>query len=92
MASNTAALPAPCWLPAHPPHAAAALHACTSPLQLIATRRRYEVRVPKEEADMVGDMGYSWRKLKKAAVDVADTLATVQARRPLGWAAGLCSG
>lgn len=34
--------------------------------------------MPKEEADMVGDLGYSWRKLKRAAAEVADTLATVQ--------------
>lgn len=27
---------------------------------------------------MVGDLGYSWRKLKRAAAEVADTLATVQ--------------
>jgi len=40
----------------------------------------YEVRVPKEEADMVGDLGYSWRKLKKAAAEVSDALATVQVR------------
>ncbi|KAL4452763.1 hypothetical protein ABPG75_008425, partial [Micractinium tetrahymenae] len=39
---------------------------------------RYEVRVPKEEADLVGDLHYSWRKLKKLAADVADNLATVQ--------------
>lgn len=34
--------------------------------------------MPKEEADMVGDLGYSWRKLKRAAAEAADTLATVQ--------------
>lgn len=42
--------------------------------------------MPKEEADQVGDLRYSWRKLKKQAGDVADTLATLQARgRRLGW-------
>ena len=34
--------------------------------------------MPKEESDMVGDMQYSWRKLKKQAVDVAENLATLQ--------------
>ena len=29
----------------------------------------------------MGDLRYSWRKLKKQAADVADTLATLQARR-----------
>ena len=39
---------------------------------------RYEVRVPKEEADLVGDLRYSWRKAKKQAADVTDALATLQ--------------
>ena len=39
---------------------------------------RYEVRVPKEESDLVGDLRYSWRKLKKLAADVGDSLATLQ--------------
>jgi hypothetical protein len=39
---------------------------------------RYEVRVPKEETDMVGDLRYSWRKLKKLALDVSDSLSLLQ--------------
>ena len=42
--------------------------------------RSYEVRVPKEEADLVGDLRYSWRKLKKLSADVGDNLATLQVR------------
>jgi len=37
--------------------------------------------VPKEEADLVGDLRYSWRKLKKLAADVSDNLAKVQVRQ-----------
>ena len=39
---------------------------------------RYEVRVPKEETDMVSDLRYSWKKLRKLATDVSDTLTRMQ--------------
>ena len=39
---------------------------------------RYEVRVPKEETDMVGDLRYSWKKLRKLSTDVSDNLARLQ--------------
>lgn len=41
---------------------------------------RYEVRVPKEETDMVGDLRYSWKKLRKLSTDVSDNLARLQVR------------
>lgn len=34
--------------------------------------------MPKEEADQVGDLRYSWKKLRKLAVDVSDGLAKLQ--------------
>eukprot|EP00887_Chlorella_sp_A99_P001633 scaffold8.g1633.t1 len=46
--------------------------------ELYALLIRYEVRVPKEEIDLVGDLRYSWRKLRKLAADTADGLARVQ--------------
>ncbi len=39
---------------------------------------RYEVRVPKEETDMVGDLRYSWKRLRKLSTDVSDNLARLQ--------------
>ena len=39
---------------------------------------RYEVKVAKEETDMVGDLRYSWRKLRKLATDVSDNLSCLQ--------------
>ena len=39
---------------------------------------RYEVRVPKDETDIVSDMRYSWKKLRKLASDVSDNLARLQ--------------
>ena len=41
---------------------------------------RYEVRVPKDETDIVSDMRYSWKKLRKLASDVSDNLARLQVR------------
>lgn len=41
---------------------------------------RYEVRVPKDETDLVSDMRYSWKKLRRMASDVSDHLARLQAR------------
>jgi hypothetical protein len=34
--------------------------------------------VPKEEADLVGDLRYAWRSLKKVAAEVSEQLASVQ--------------
>eukprot|EP00854_Cymbomonas_tetramitiformis_P001067 gene1068-1616_t len=39
---------------------------------------RYEVRVAKEETDMVGDLRYSWKKLRKLAIDITDNLTRLQ--------------
>lgn len=36
------------------------------------------MRVPKEESDQVGDLRYSWKKLRKLANDVSDGLAKLQ--------------
>lgn len=44
---------------------------------------RYEVRVPKEETDMVGDLRYSWKKLRKLSTDVSDNLARLQVQNAL---------
>ena len=46
--------------------------------EMYALLLRYEVRVPKEETDMVGDLRYSWKKLRKLATDVSDSLARLQ--------------
>eukprot|EP00741_Cyanophora_paradoxa_P017811 tig00021017_g17202.t1 len=40
---------------------------------------KYEVRVPKEEVDMVSDLRYAWKKLRKQAADVSETLSQLQA-------------
>ena len=47
---------------------------------MYALLMRYEVRVPKEETDMVSDLRYSWRKLRKLSTDVSDTLARLQVK------------
>jgi dynein heavy chain, axonemal len=39
---------------------------------------RYQVAVPKEESDLVSDLHYSWKKLRKLATDVSNTLAKLQ--------------
>ncbi len=44
---------------------------------------RYEVRVPKDETDIVSDMRYSWKKLRKLASDVSDNLARLQVCLPI---------
>jgi hypothetical protein len=38
--------------------------------------------LPKEDVDQVGDMRYSWRKLRKLSAEVDDTLAQVQVGQP----------
>lgn len=40
---------------------------------------RYAVAVPKEESDLVSDLHYSWKKLRKLATDVSNKLAHLQA-------------
>ena len=39
---------------------------------------RYDVRVPKEENEMVQELRYQWRKLKKTADEVAAHLTSLQ--------------
>ena len=39
---------------------------------------RYQVAVPKEEGDLVSDLHYSWKKLRKLATDVSNKLAKLQ--------------
>lgn len=46
--------------------------------EMYALLNRYEVRVPKEELAMVSDLRYSWKKLRKLAMDVSDTLTRMQ--------------
>ena len=46
--------------------------------EMYALLLRYEVRVPKEETDMVSDLRYSWKKLRKLATDVSDQLTRMQ--------------
>jgi dynein heavy chain, axonemal len=46
---------------------------------MYALLTRYEVAVPKEESDLVSDLHYSWKKLRKLATDVSNRLAKLQA-------------
>lgn len=46
---------------------------------LTHNNKNKKVRVPKEEAALVSDLRYGWRKLRKLAGDVADSLARLQA-------------
>merc|ERR1719183_1837183 len=39
---------------------------------------RYEVAVPKEELDVVGDLTYSWKKLKTLSDTITDKLRSMQ--------------
>eukprot|EP00976_Prorocentrum_cordatum_P089032 1187583-Prorocentrum_minimum.AAC.1 len=39
---------------------------------------RYEVKVAKEETDMVGDLQYAWKKLRNLATSVSDKLSKLQ--------------
>lgn len=41
---------------------------------------RYEVQVPKEETDMLSDMFYAWKKLRKLQSDVSEKLNRYQAK------------
>jgi len=45
---------------------------------MYALLNRYEVRVPKEELATVSDIRYSWKKLRRLAMDVSDTLTRMQ--------------
>ena len=47
--------------------------------EMYALLTRYQVAVPKEEGDLVSDLHYSWKKLRKLATDVANKLAKLQA-------------
>ena len=46
--------------------------------EMYALLLKYEDRVPKEEIDLVGDLRYSWKKLRKQSVDVNDNLSRLQ--------------
>ena len=45
---------------------------------MYALLMRYQVAVPKEEGDLVSDLHYSWKKLRKLATDVSNKLAKLQ--------------
>ena len=45
---------------------------------MYALLTRYQVAVPKEEGDLVSDLHYSWKKLRKLATDVSNKLAKLQ--------------
>ena len=47
--------------------------------EMYSMLNRYEVRVTKEEQDTVGELPYTWTKLKKLADSVGDGLVAVQA-------------
>ena len=48
--------------------------------EIYALLTRYEVRVPREETELLMDLRPNWRKLHKLSCDVSDTLAGLQAR------------
>eukprot|EP00217_Crustomastix_stigmatica_P013603 CAMPEP_0183798542 /NCGR_PEP_ID=MMETSP0803_2-20130417/19119_1 /TAXON_ID=195967 /ORGANISM="Crustomastix stigmata, Strain CCMP3273" /LENGTH=4519 /DNA_ID=CAMNT_0026043227 /DNA_START=42 /DNA_END=13598 /DNA_ORIENTATION=- len=53
-----------------------------SPIEEVYTLlQRYEVRVPKEQLDMVSDLQPFWDKLRKLASDVSDSLARLQGEK-----------
>ncbi|GBG77441.1 hypothetical protein CBR_g23890 [Chara braunii] len=39
---------------------------------------KYEVRIPKEENEQLGDLRVNWKKMRKLATDVSDNLARLQ--------------
>ena len=57
--------------------------------EMYALLVRYEVRVAKEETDTVSDLRYSWKKLRKLAIDVSDNLTRVQVGIHLAYFAGV---
>lgn len=48
--------------------------------ELYGLLARYEVKVPKEEEDLVSDLRYTWKRLRKQALDVSDHLAKLQVK------------
>ncbi|KAJ1633354.1 dynein heavy chain and region D6 of dynein motor-domain-containing protein [Pavlovales sp. CCMP2436] len=46
---------------------------------MYALLARYDVPVPKEETDIVTDLRYSWKKLKKLSADLQEHLSQMQA-------------
>eukprot|EP00884_Botryococcus_braunii_P007425 jgi/Botrbrau1/16684/Bobra.0317s0002.1 len=58
----------------------ASLDSLINPIEdMYALLVKYEVRVPKEETDLVSDLRYSWKKLRKLASEVTDALSQMQA-------------
>ena len=46
---------------------------------MYALLTKYQVAVPKEESDLVSDLPYSWKKLRKLATELSNKLAKLQA-------------
>jgi dynein heavy chain len=46
--------------------------------EIYALLTRYEVRVPREETDLLADLRPNWRKVHKISCDTSDTLAGLQ--------------
>lgn len=46
---------------------------------MYALLMKYQVAVPKEESDLVSDLHYSWKKLRKLATELSNKLAKLQA-------------
>jgi dynein heavy chain len=61
--------------------------------EIYALLTRYEVRVPREETDLLADLRPNWKKVHKLSCDTSDTLAGLQARDARACAAlmRLCS-
>lgn len=60
------------------------LDALMGPIEeMYALLRKYEVRVPGEELDAVGDLRYSWRRLHELASATSNTLSHLQVDRRL---------
>jgi dynein heavy chain len=51
--------------------------------EIYALLTRYEVRVPREETDLLADLRPNWKKVHKLSCDTSDTLAGLQARHAL---------
>lgn len=63
------------------------IDALISPIEdMYALLLRYEVRVPKEETSMVSDLRYGWKKLRKLATDVSDSLTRLQVKKGCDYA------
>jgi dynein heavy chain, axonemal len=46
---------------------------------MYALLMKYQVAVPKEESDLVSDLHYSWKKLRKLATELSNKLGKLQA-------------